>query len=649
MASQHDLETTSLASSLATAERRLPLLTIGASLALGTVLLTSVAGAIWKTSEFSSLVGLVGSAAASLSGALWAVRLIDGARSRLSHALHVRTQASAAAEAGVATTTAATGLLTAAGTDFDLRVAGETRRLSVMATWGQAAVMLPAALAAIAIPLWLRPVPSTDNGSELALAVIAVILAFPLLIIERRLHTVPRERFSEGRQLARLLRLSVWTLVVGGASAACRALDVESAIIAQWVLLALLIGVGGELALRAIAAPFMPVTRAAEARGLGDSVLTALLLTRGDGTAFGHGLKERFGIDLTQSWAVRFLKRAALPLFAILLVIGWLVSGLTTLGVSERGVYERFGAPTAILPPGLHAHVPWPFGRVYRVEFGQVHELPLAGDATNPEKSESAMPVVAADAETPPEFDRLWDKRHASDASYLVPSTGSGKDTSKVGYQLLNSDVRVLWRVGLSDDAARDAVYQVVAPETLVRSEAMRLLQRTFATRSLAGLIGEDRDRITAELRTGLQSRLDAVRTGIEITAVVIDAIHPPMAAVPAYHGVQAAEIGAITDIARAHGQAASLQADAGREAADRLARGTATASEAVTGARADVVRFGADRAAFEAAPEALKLERWLQAVGRSLSKAQITVVDHRLPIEGGPIIDLRKTAPGNE
>ena len=643
MVSKHAIETTALA----TAERRLPLLTIGASLALGAMLVTSVGGIIWKTSEFSSLLGLIGSIAASTAGGLWAVRLIDGARSRLGEALQVRTQAQASAP--LVNVPAGAGLLTAAGTDYDLRVTGETRRLALLATWGQAAVMLPAALLAIAIPLWLRPLPSPDNGGELALAVIAVILAFPLLIIERRLHTVPRERFREGRALARLLRLGVWTLVVGGAAAACRALDVESAILVQWVLLGLLICVAGELALRAIAAPFMPVTRATEASGLGDSVLTALLLTRGEGAAFGHGLKERFGIDLTQSWAVRFLKRAAIPLSAILLVIGWLVSGLTTLGVSERGVYERLGAPAAILAPGLHAHLPWPFGRVYRVEFGQVHELPLAGETTTIEKLASGVSQIKADAETPAEFDRLWDKRHASDASYLVPSTATGSDISKVGYQLLNSDVRVLWRVGLSDDAARDAVYQVVTPETLVRSEAMRLLQRTFATRSLASLIGEDRDRLTVELRSLLQARLDAVRTGIEITAVVIDAIHPPMAAVPAYHGVQAAEIGAITDIARAHGQAASLLADAGRDAADRLARGTATASESVTGARADVVRFGADRAAFDAAPEALKLERWLQAIGRALSKAQITVVDHRLPIEGGPIIDLRKTAPGND
>jgi regulator of protease activity HflC (stomatin/prohibitin superfamily) len=645
MASQTDIDI----SSLAAADRRLPVLTAGVIVSLVIALAALAAGTFWRTAEFSSFLGLISAVAILISAALAATRILDGGRSRLAEALVVRTQAASTAPApGLAPVNA---LLTGAGTDYDLRVAGETSRLAWLATWGQAALMVPAALAALAIGWWLRPLASTDNGSELALAVVAVVVAFPLLILERRLHHDAHERFAEGRHLARLLRLGVWTLVIGGGASACRALDVEAAVLVQWVWLGLVLGIAGELALRGLTAPFLPVSRAAEARGLGDSLIAALLFTRGDGALFGHGLKERFGIDLTQSWAIRFLKRAALPLVAILLVIGWLISGLTTLGVAERGVYERFGAPVTILQPGLHAHLPWPFGRVHRVEFGQVHELPLAGELAA-ELTPAALAQLRADADTPADFDRLWDKLHPSDATYLVPGTATGStatDNSKVGYQLLNSDVRVMWRVALCDAAAYDSVYHVADPKTLVRSEAMRLMQRMFATRSLAGLIGEDRDTITSEVRIALQARLDAIPTGLEITAIVIDAIHPPRAAVPAYHGVQAAEIGAFTDIARAHGQAASVLAEAQRDAYDRLARGSASASETVAEAHAAAVRFGADHAAFEAAPEALRLERWLQIVGRSLSKAQLTVVDHRLPIDGGPLIDLRKTAPGND
>lgn len=624
---------------LAGAVRRRGPLIAGAVLAGLVAGACTIAGEFNRGREVASLIGLIGGAAALAGLGLGCAWLVDGARARLAEALDSREKARLAGP------TAATGLLTGAGTDHDLLVAGEERRLAVIATWGQAALALPLAALAAALPLSLRPGAAGDNAGELGLAVAAVIAGFPLLIIERRLHGGDAARFRETRHLARLLRLGVWTLVAGGGAAACRALDVEFAALIEWALLAVVVATAGELALRALATPFVPVARSGEARGLGDSIVTGLLLARGAGWGFGQGLKERFGIDLAQSWAVRFLAKAAVPLGAALLLLAWLLSGVTTLAPDERGVYERCGAPLAVLQPGLHAHLPWPFGVVRRIGFGRVHELALG--ATD----EATAEALAPDADTPARFDRLWDRKHPSDATYLVPgvsATGPGRDgrAQQVGYQLLSSDVRVMWRVGASDAAALDHVYRVAKPAELVRGEALRLVQRALASRPLERLIGEDRDRLVTELRVGLQQRLDAARSGIEITALVVDAIHPPLAAVPAYHGVQAAEIGAGTDIARARGAAAATVAEAGRAAASRLANGTATAGEVVSLAKADVTRFDADRAAFDAAPVAMRLERWLQALGAALAKADLTLIDHRLPLDGGATIDLRRN-PG--
>lgn len=625
------------------ARRRTPLIA-GTALSGLVVVVCAFAGEFNRGREVASLLGLIGGAAALAGLGLGCAWLVDGARARLAEALDTREKARLAGP------TAATGLLTGAGTDHDLLVAGEERRLAVIATWGNAAFALPLAILAAALPLGLRPGAAGDNAGELGLAVAAVIAGFPLLIIERRLHGGDAVRFRETRHLARLLRLGVWTLVAGGAAAAGRALDVELAALVEWALLVVVVATAGELALRALAAPFVPVARSGEARGLGDSIITGLLLARGTGWGFGQGLKERFGIDLAQSWAVRFLAKAALPLGAVLLVIAWLLSGVTALAPDERGVYERCGAPVAVLQPGLHAHLPWPFGMVRRVDFGRVHELALgATDGLSAE--DRAAEAITPDADTPARFDRLWDRKHPSDATYLVPgvsATGPGREgrAQQVGYQLLSSDVRVLWRVGASDDAALDHVYRVAKPEELVRGEALRLVQRALASRPLESLIGEDRDRLVSQLKDGLQRRLDSARAGIEITAMVVDAIHPPLAAVPAYHGVQAAEIGAGTDIARARGAAAVTVADAKRAAAARLAGGSATAGEAVSLAKADVTRFDADRAAFAAAPVAMRLERWLQTLGAALAKADLTLIDHRLPLEGGPTLDLRRN-PG--
>jgi regulator of protease activity HflC (stomatin/prohibitin superfamily) len=620
---------------LSAAARQRPLLAIGAGVSAVLALGASITGLLLSGSEITSLLGLIGGAAALNALGFGCTWLIVSGRAALAEAITLRERARSLPAA------AATGMLNAAGSDPDLLVAAEARRLAITATWIQAGVaLLCAAVAAVSLVL-LRPA-AGNNLAELALAVTAVVIGFPVLILERRLHAGDPQRLPEILALARLLRLLVWTLVIGGAAGICRALDVEQAILAQWALLLLLLLVAGELALRALVCPFLPISRAQEARGLADSTVAGLLLARGaGGSGFAAGLKERFGIDLAQSWAIRFLSRAALPLGATLAVIGWLLTCITTLAPGERAIYERNGAPAGVLAPGLHAHLPWPFGRVLRVEYGRVHELPLGLS------EEFSLPQIAADADTPVEFDRLWERKHATDATYLVPGE-STSGRSQIGFQLINSDVRVLWRVGMHDEAALAFAYQVAKPTELVRSESLRQLQQLVASRSLAGVLGEDRDRLAGSLQSQLQQRLDRAQAGIEITAVVIDAIHPPLLAVPAYHGVQAAEISAATDIARAKGSAASTIADAQREAAKRRADGASLAGEAVANAKAEVTRFDADRVAFETAPHAMRLERWLQATGRSLRQANLTIVDHRLPLDGGPTIDLRR-APGND
>jgi regulator of protease activity HflC (stomatin/prohibitin superfamily) len=87
---------------------------------------------------------------------------------------------------------------------------------------------------------------------------------------------------------------------------------------------------------------------------------------------------------------------------------------MTGVGVFARGVYERFGAPVAVLHPGLHLLVPWPFGRVRLLDFGAVRGVDVPG----------------------------------------------------------RPGLRVLYRVGLSDSEALDAAYGSADPDGLVRAAA---------------------------------------------------------------------------------------------------------------------------------------------------------------------------------
>src|SRR5581483_8522915 len=136
-----------------------------------------------------------------------------------------------------------------------------------------------------------------------------------------------------------------------------------------------------------------------------------------------QGVRRQFGIDLSRSWALAFVREAAFPIAVAMVVVAWATTGLTALGLNERAVYERLGEPVAVLGPGLHLHLPWPLGIMRRVELGTVHEIPVVFSAGG-EPAASArgaataqsLPDAAAEDPPPPSADRLWDASHPSEA-----------------------------------------------------------------------------------------------------------------------------------------------------------------------------------------------------------------------------------------
>jgi regulator of protease activity HflC (stomatin/prohibitin superfamily) len=593
---------------------------------------------------------LPGAAALSAAAALLPALLLAGARRRVAEAMEAdlvqRQQRAAQLAANAARSTAgdAPQALFSGDEDPDLLQQAERARVLRLAGWPQAVIALPLAVAAIALAIFAWPVAGVVPGG-IGIGIALLVLAFPTLVIERRLTLVAggapaTSELPEAAGLARLVRLLVWALVVGGACEIARALGASVVVYALYAMIALVMAVAAELALRLSAAPFLPAANLAEARGLGDSALAGLILPRlGAGGGGGTELKERFGIDLSQSWALNFVRAASLPLLLALLVLGWLLSGVTTLSLQERGVYERLGTPVAVLPSGLHVHLPWPFGVVHRLDAGAVYELavglePGGEDAKVPQR-------LAADTLDTRTVDRLWSTKHAADALYLVPDQDPKSVTRSA--QVLGSDVRVFYRIGLDDDSAKAALYGLTRPADTVRTAARRQLARVFATRPLMAAIGEDRVQLGASVRTALQQDLNTSGSGLEVIAVTIDSIHPPVEAAAAYHGVQEATIIAAREVADARRSATIVMSEKTIEGIVARANGEWLAATRVAEAKVDTTRFAAEADAWRTAPKALALERWLEALGKGLPRSQLDIIDHRLRLLDGPVLDMRK------
>lgn len=515
------------------------------------------------------------------------------------------------------------------------------QRALARAAWVEAGLVL--LVAGSGVVLRWRCWPTADPlAYSLPLGVTALVACFPLLVLERRLATLPASEAVEAAGIARVLRAVLFELALTAIDALARKVGFASTYWIGRVGAGLGLLVGGELALRALVRPLLPVGDAKGAVSLVDSFSASVLLAKfGPARGFSDALRERFGVDLSRLWAFRYLRNAAAPLVAGLCCVAWLTSGLTVLQPDERGVYERMGEPVAVVPSGLAVHLPWPFGTIRKVEFGVVHSTPVALDVEAPVEES-----IGVEAAPPPSVDRLWSQSHPTEGSYLIPGVGIAAGSDAQSFQLATADVKIGWRIGLDDDSARRALFQVADGDALVRALSGRLLVRDFATRPLDKVIGDDRDRLASSIHAELQRQLDALQSGLEVTAVLIDAIHPPVGAAGAYHRVQAAEIASNTAISVERTRRARLEAEAAGEAIDRKYSAQAVAGERIAAATAARHRFDADQASFTLAGPVLALERWLQTLAKSLVRARFDLIDHRLELEPGPTLDLRSSSP---
>jgi regulator of protease activity HflC (stomatin/prohibitin superfamily) len=509
------------------------------------------------------------------------------------------------------------------------------------ASWSESGLVLVLACVGLALR-WRYWPTNAPLLYDLGLGITAFVASFPLLVLERRLAWSAAHELPEAAGLARVLRAALVELACAGLYALTRRVGFESGI---WIARgAALLGfvVAAELALRALCRPLLPLGAIEKAKSLVDSFSSSVLLARlGPARGLADALRDNFGVDLGRLWAIRFLRSAAAPLVIGLLAVAWGTTGVSALAPAERGVYERLGRPVAVLQPGLHFHLPWPLGAVRRLEFGVVHETPVAVDAEAPVET-----AVGVEDAPPPSADRLWSQAHPTEGSYLIPGAVKATGTDQPTFQLASADVRIGWRIGLDDDSARHALFLVADGDALVRALAGRLLVRDFATRPLEKIIGDDRDRLAASIETELQAQLDALKSGLEVTAVLIDAIHPPVGAAAMYHKVQASEIVSMTMISVERTRRARLEAETAAEATDRKYAAQAFAGEHLALARGNRSRFDADQASFGKAGPALALERWLQTIERALQRCKFDLIDHRLELDPGPTLDLRALAP---
>jgi len=504
-----------------------------------------------------------------------------------------------------------------------------------------AAAFLPA-LGALAA-LWqgwniFAPAPSAHFG-EIADGAM-LIAAFAMLVLERRYAAMAEAVNPEAPSLMRLCRAGLAGLLGLALAAGLRWLTLDYARPLEQAVAVLTGLVAAEIVLRSAVRAFMPMAPPVQRRSPADSTIAGLIRARLPSlSALNASVRSQFGIDLARSWALGFIRRALLPLLGGAALFVWLLTGVTALSINQRAVYEALGKPVAVFHAGLHLHLPWPLGTLRPVEYGVVHEMPIVFRTNKTEPPPSGDTAIEAAA--PPTADRLWDTSHEDEGSYLVASLSDGRQS----FEAADIDISVAYRIGLSDRAAEDAVYRIAAPRQTIQALCGRLLARYFAHATIAAILGQSREGFVADFRKNLQQQLDALGSGIEILAVVMEGVHPPAKAAAAYQGVQAAAVESVTKVALARAEQAREMKMA--ELVARATRNDATsaAAERIGNAKANLIVFDGDRGAYAAGGKAFLFERRLQRLNLGLADKPVILIDHRLAQGQVPTIDMRGAA----
>ncbi|MFU0887197.1 protease modulator HflK [Kluyvera sichuanensis] len=481
------------------------------------------------------------------------------------------------------------------------------------------------------------PASEADTAISRVIPGILLVISFGLLVIERTIgfKTIRHWRYQQEYVGLTRVMLSLLLLLAGSLL-----LVTYSPMLTLWFiklgcLLVLLVAL--EYFLRVLMVMATPLPQDTDPHFLTRSLLAAQYRWPLRPLAFVlDTLEQRFGIDLRQVQAFRLMGKTFVPVVCGLAVLGWLLSGLTQVPLHQRGIYERFGRPMAVLSPGLHAGLPWPFGRVRAVEFGAVHELRLSDEPE--QKARNDVPD-SAEGPAPQNSWRLWDSSHLTDQSQVIASQAADKQS----FQIVNMDIRLIWRVGLNNEDALNSQYQAEDLPVLIRSIARQVLVAQFASKQLDELLNEQRASLSTTLNQQIQQRLTALHTGVELLSTRIEAIHPPAGAADAYHGVQAAQIAASARVARERGYAATVTNGARQNAETRENDAQAFAAENLSRAQAAAAQFAADSQAWQQAGQAFILERRYHILSQTLAHTPLLILDSHLQGTNEPVLDMRQ------
>jgi len=321
---------------------------------------------------------------------------------------------------------------------------------------------------------------------------------------------------------------------------------------------------------------------------------------------------ERVSEVLTQVFArILFVKRAerdlgrrvarrVVTLTILALAMLYLLSGLYVCGPDQQAFVERFGKPTTETPygPGLHYGLPWPVDRVVKARVGRIQTFHLGILTDKPDQ-----PI-------------LWTNRHAADEFRCL--TGDGN--------FMTTFVTVHFRIG----NLYNALYCCSDPVSLLANATARKMREFAGQNRFFDCLTTRRRAIEEEMHATLSTTMKEF--GVEILAVAVRDMHPPIEVAPSFEAVISAMEEKEAAINRAKAYEVGAVPLAEGRAADITAQAEAYKNRVIEDAEARTSAFKALQRQYVVARDVTRIRMYLEMIESTLARTNKWVVlDERL------------------
>ncbi len=306
-------------------------------------------------------------------------------------------------------------------------------------------------------------------------------------------------------------------------------------------------------------------------------------------------------------------------LLALVVVIGWLATGIYRVQEGEQGVVLRFGEFTETTPPGLQYHLPWPIETALTPAVERINRIDVGlRDSTG----------------------RRGGVQDVPEESLML--TGDEN--------IVDIDFAVFWKISNEPGGAGNFLFNISNPEATVKSVAESAMRQVVGEKNLEPTL-TDRAATEQAVFALIQETLNNYSAGIEITQVQLLAVDPPSAVIDAFRDVQAAEQDRERVQNEARAYANRVVPEARGEAARVLEAANAYRERTVAEARGEADRFVKVFEEYRLAPDVTRQRLFLETMERVLGDMDKVIIDSDIGGSGVvpylPLNQLQRSTTG--